>query len=38
MDCKYVNIEEFKEMIKKGECTFKRFEDTIFYNSNILDF
>lgn len=38
MDCKYVNIEEFKEMIKKGECTFKSFEDTIFYNSNILDF
>ena len=38
MDCKYVNIEEFKEMIEKGECTFKNFEDTIFYNSNILDF
>ena len=38
MDCKYVNMEEFKEMIKKGEYTFKSFEDTIFYNSNILDF
>lgn len=38
MDCRYVNIEEFKEMIKKGESTFKSFEDTIFYNSNILDF
>ena len=38
MDCKYVSIEEFKEMIKRGECTFEKFEDTIFYNSNILDF
>ena len=31
-------ILKFKEMIKKGESTFKSFEDTIFYNSNILDF
>ena len=38
MDCKYVTIEDLKKMIKKGECTFKSFEDTIFYNSNILDF
>lgn len=35
MDCKYVTIDEFKEMIKKGECTFTSFEQTIFYDNDI---
>lgn len=35
MDCKYVTIDEFKEMIEKGECTFTSFEQTIFYDNNI---
>lgn len=35
MDCKYVTIDEFKEMIEKGECTFTNFEQTIFYDNNI---
>lgn len=30
MDCKYVSIEEFKEIIKKGESTFTDFSQTIF--------
>lgn len=38
MDCKYVTLEEFKTMIENGECTFKKFEDTIFYDNNISDF
>ena len=38
MNCKYVDLEEFKKMIKNKECTFERFEDTIFYNNNINDF
>ena len=38
MDCKYVTLEQFKTMIKNNECTFKKFEDTIFYNNNINDF
>lgn len=35
MDCKYVTIDEFKEMIEKGECTFTNFEQTIFCDNNI---
>lgn len=35
MDCKYVTIDEFKEMIENGECTFTSFEQTIFYDNNI---
>lgn len=38
MDCKYVTLEQFKTMIENGECTFKKFEDTIFYDNNISDF
>ena len=38
MNCKYVDLEEFKGMIKNKECTFEKFEDTIFYNNNINDF
>ena len=38
MNCKYVDLEEFKKMIKNKECTFEKFEDTIFYNNNINDF
>ena len=30
MNCKYVSIEEFKEIIKKGESTFTDFSQTIF--------
>lgn len=30
MDCKFVSIEEFKEIIKKGESTFTDFSQTIF--------
>lgn len=30
MNCKYVSIEEFKEIIKKGESTFSDFSQTIF--------
>lgn len=33
MDCKYVNLEQFKIMIENNECTYKKFEDTIFYNN-----
>ena len=35
MDCKYVTIDEFKEMIERGECTFTSFEQTIFYDNKI---
>lgn len=38
MDCKYVTLEQFKTMIKNNECTFDKFEDTIFYDNNINDF
>ena len=38
MDCKYVTIEQFKIMIENNECTFKKFEDTIFYNNEISNF
>lgn len=38
MGCKYVSIDEFKNIIDKGECSFKNFEDTIFYNSDVLEF
>lgn len=37
-DVKYVSIEEFKRIIEKGESSVKNFKDTIFYNSDILDF
>ena len=30
MNCKYVSIEEFKEIIKNGESTFTDFSQTIF--------
>ena len=36
MDCKYVTLDQFKEMIEKGECSFKTFEQTIFYDNAIL--
>lgn len=35
IDCKYVTLEELKIMIENNECTYKKFEDTIFYNINI---
>lgn len=35
MDCKYVSIEEFKEIINKGESTFTDFSQTIFNNVDI---
>ncbi len=35
MNCKYVSLNEFKSMIKNKECTFKKFEETIFYNNDI---
>lgn len=38
MNVKYVSIEEFKTIIEKGESSVKNFKDTIFYNSNVLDF
>lgn len=38
MDCKYVTLEQFKTMIENKECTFEKFEDTIFYNNNIKNF
>ena len=38
MNCKYVDLKKFKKMIKNKECTFEKFEDTIFYNNNINDF
>ena len=38
MDCKYVTIDEFKEIIQKGESTFTSIEETIFYNNNIDNF
>jgi isopentenyldiphosphate isomerase len=38
MNCKYVTVHEFKDMIEKGECSFKNFKDTIFYNSDVLEF
>lgn len=33
MDCKYVTLEQFKIMIENNECTYPKFEDTIFYNN-----
>ncbi|MCI8290855.1 MAG: NUDIX domain-containing protein [Clostridia bacterium] len=38
MNAKYVSIEEFKTIIEKGESSVRNFKDTIFYNSNVLDF
>lgn len=38
MDCKYVTLEQFKIMIENKECTFEKFEDTIFYNNNTKNF
>ena len=35
MDCKYVTLNEFKAMIENNECTFQKFEETIFYNNDI---
>ena len=35
MNCKYVTLEQFKKMIENNECTFEKFEDTIFYDYNI---
>lgn len=35
MDCKYVSLNNFKLMIEKHECTFEKFEETIFYNIDI---
>ena len=35
INCKYVTIDEFKELIENKECTFEKFEDTIFYNNEI---
>lgn len=35
MNCKYVSIEEFKEIIKKGESTFTEFSQTIFCDIDI---
>lgn len=35
MNCKYVSLNEFKSMIKNNECTFEKFEETIFYNNDI---
>lgn len=36
MACKYATLDKFKEMIEKGECTFKTFEQTIFYDDYVL--
>lgn len=33
MDCKYVTLEQFKIMIQNNDCTYQKFEDTIFYNN-----
>lgn len=38
MNCKYVTIEEFKEMIENNECSFTDFKKTIFYEKNIESF
>lgn len=38
INAKYVSIEEFKTIIEKGECSVKNFKDTIFYNSDVLNF
>ena len=35
MNCRYVSLNEFKSMIKNKECTFEKFEETIFYNNDI---
>ena len=35
MDCKYVSLDEFKEIIEKGESTFKSFSQTIFSEIDI---
>ena len=35
MACKFVSIEEFKEIIKKGESTFTDFSQTIFNEIDI---
>ncbi len=38
MNCKYVNLEQLKTMIENNECTFEKFEDTIFlwYRKNLF--
>lgn len=38
MDCKYVTLDEFKEMIEKGECSVVDFKRTIFYDNDIANF
>ena len=37
MDCKYVTLDELKEMIEKDECSFTKLEHTIFYDNDIDD-
>ncbi|MGN1298732.1 MAG: NUDIX domain-containing protein [Candidatus Scatovivens sp.] len=38
MDCKYVNLEELKEIIKSGECTFSDLSQTVFNDIDINSF
>lgn len=38
MNCKYVSVDEFKEIIKRGESTFKDFSQTIFSDIDINKF
>lgn len=38
MNCKYVSVEEFKEIIKNGESTFTDFSQTLFYDIDINKF
>ena len=35
MKYKYVSLNEIKSMIENKECTFEKFEETIFYNNDI---
>ena len=35
INCKYVTLEQLKMMIKNNECTFEKFENTIFSDYNI---
>lgn len=37
MNCKYVTLDELKEMINYGECSFTNFNNTIFYDNDIED-
>jgi len=38
IDCKYVSINDYKKMIERGKCTYRKFNETIFIDKDVLNF